>query len=111
MDDFSFDEDSSDALSPEQPASQESQGSAASPGEPKASDSPSPLTPNAAAAAQVQFTSAETESATRAVWSGTVEMGQSFTPSEHLLLQRSAWGSVSWVRVYELAPWLSRWQR
>ncbi|XP_065707009.2 myocardin-related transcription factor B isoform X5 [Patagioenas fasciata] len=52
LDDYSFDEDSSDALSPEQPASQESQGSAASPGEPKASDSPSPLTPNATAAAQ-----------------------------------------------------------
>ncbi|KAF4791983.1 MKL/myocardin-like protein 2 [Turdus rufiventris] len=31
LDDFSFDEDSSDALSPDQPASQESQGSAASP--------------------------------------------------------------------------------
>ncbi|XP_064415098.1 myocardin-related transcription factor B isoform X2 [Latimeria chalumnae] len=41
-----FDEDSSDALSPEQPASQESQSSAASPGEPKVNDSPSPL-PNA----------------------------------------------------------------
>uniref|UniRef100_A0A8C5TM62 Phosphatase and actin regulator n=1 Tax=Malurus cyaneus samueli TaxID=2593467 RepID=A0A8C5TM62_9PASS len=46
LDDFSFDEDSSDALSPDQPASQESQGSAASPGEPKTSDSPSPITPN-----------------------------------------------------------------
>uniref|UniRef100_A0A8C5JSI7 Myocardin related transcription factor B n=1 Tax=Junco hyemalis TaxID=40217 RepID=A0A8C5JSI7_JUNHY len=46
LDDFSFDEDSSDALSPDQPASQESQGSAASPGEPKPSDSPSPITPN-----------------------------------------------------------------
>uniref|UniRef100_A0A7N5KLN6 Myocardin related transcription factor B n=1 Tax=Ailuropoda melanoleuca TaxID=9646 RepID=A0A7N5KLN6_AILME len=42
--DFSFDEDSSDALSPDQPASQESQGSAASPSEPKVSDSPSPVT-------------------------------------------------------------------
>ncbi|XP_053327530.1 myocardin-related transcription factor B isoform X2 [Spea bombifrons] len=40
---FSFDEDSSDALSPEQPASQESQSSAASPGEIKASDSSSPM--------------------------------------------------------------------
>ncbi|XP_073447201.1 myocardin-related transcription factor B isoform X15 [Aquarana catesbeiana] len=40
---FSFDEDSSDALSPEQPASQESQGSAASPGEVKASESASPV--------------------------------------------------------------------
>ncbi|XP_063286365.1 myocardin-related transcription factor B isoform X2 [Pelobates fuscus] len=40
---FSFDEDSSDALSPEQPASQESQSSAASPGEMKASDSSSPM--------------------------------------------------------------------
>lgn len=40
---FSFDEDSSDALSPEQPASQESQGSAASPGEVKASESASPI--------------------------------------------------------------------
>ncbi|NXX42441.1 MKL2 protein, partial [Tricholaema leucomelas] len=47
LDDYSFDEDSSDALSPDQPASQESQGSAASPGEPKPSDSPSPVTPNA----------------------------------------------------------------
>ncbi|KAJ7411086.1 MKL/myocardin-like protein 2 [Willisornis vidua] len=52
LDDFSFDEDSSDALSPDQPASQESQGSAASPGEPKTSDSPSPVTPNAATATQ-----------------------------------------------------------
>ncbi|XP_022372414.1 MKL/myocardin-like protein 2 isoform X3 [Enhydra lutris kenyoni] len=42
--DFSFDEDSSDALSPDQPASQESQGSAASPSEPKVSESPSPVT-------------------------------------------------------------------
>ncbi|NXF86933.1 MKL2 protein, partial [Eubucco bourcierii] len=47
LDDYSFDEDSSDALSPDQPASQESQGSAASPGEPKPTDSPSPVTPNA----------------------------------------------------------------
>ncbi|XP_075755455.1 myocardin-related transcription factor B isoform X3 [Pelodiscus sinensis] len=46
LDDYSFDEDSSDALSPDQPASQESQGSAASPGEPKTSDSPSSVTPN-----------------------------------------------------------------
>ncbi|XP_009681773.1 myocardin-related transcription factor B isoform X7 [Struthio camelus] len=52
LDDYSFDEDSSDALSPDQPASQESQGSTASPGEPKASDSPSPVTPNAATSAQ-----------------------------------------------------------
>ncbi|KAJ6657558.1 hypothetical protein lerEdw1_002273 [Lerista edwardsae] len=44
-DDFSFDEDSSDALSPDQPASQESQGSAASPGEPKTREAPSPITP------------------------------------------------------------------
>ncbi|KFP43612.1 MKL/myocardin-like 2 [Chlamydotis macqueenii] len=52
LDDFSFDEDSSDALSPDQPASQESQGSAASPGEPKTSDSPSPITPNATISTQ-----------------------------------------------------------
>ncbi|KFZ62005.1 MKL/myocardin-like 2, partial [Podiceps cristatus] len=52
LDDYSFDEDSSDALSPDQPASQESQGSAASPGEPKASDSPSPITPNATTSTQ-----------------------------------------------------------
>ncbi|KGL77092.1 MKL/myocardin-like 2 [Tinamus guttatus] len=52
LEDFSFDEDSSDALSPDQPASQESQGSTASPGEPKASDSPSPVTPGAATSAQ-----------------------------------------------------------
>ncbi|NWX78117.1 MKL2 protein, partial [Alca torda] len=52
LDDYSFDEDSSDALSPDQPASQESQGSAASPGEPKTSDSPSPITPNATTSAQ-----------------------------------------------------------
>lgn len=45
LDDFSFDEDSSDALSPDQPASQESQGSAASPGEPKTREAPSPITP------------------------------------------------------------------
>ncbi|XP_072205742.1 myocardin-related transcription factor B isoform X5 [Excalfactoria chinensis] len=52
LDDYSFDEDSSDALSPDQPASQESQGSAASPGEPKTSDSPSPVTPNATTSTQ-----------------------------------------------------------
>ncbi|XP_075021126.1 myocardin-related transcription factor B isoform X4 [Calonectris borealis] len=52
LDDYSFDEDSSDALSPDQPASQESQGSAASPGEPKPSDSPSPITPNATTSTQ-----------------------------------------------------------
>ncbi|XP_077172533.1 myocardin-related transcription factor B isoform X2 [Paroedura picta] len=45
LEDFSFDEDSSDALSPDQPASQESQGSAASPGEPKAREAPSPPKP------------------------------------------------------------------
>ncbi|XP_016051706.1 PREDICTED: MKL/myocardin-like protein 2 [Miniopterus natalensis] len=50
--DFSFDEDSSDALSPDQPASQESQGSAASPSEPRVSESPSPVTTNTPA----QFT-------------------------------------------------------
>nr|XP_060642339.1 myocardin-related transcription factor B isoform X2 [Anolis sagrei ordinatus] len=44
LDDFSFDEDSSDALSPDQPASQESQSSAASPGEPKAREATSPAT-------------------------------------------------------------------
>ncbi|XP_029432230.1 myocardin-related transcription factor B isoform X3 [Rhinatrema bivittatum] len=44
LDAYSFDEDSSDALSPEQPASQESQSSAPSPGEAKTSDSsPSPV--------------------------------------------------------------------
>ncbi|KAM4632011.1 myocardin-related transcription factor B [Discoglossus pictus] len=42
VDALSFDEDSSDALSPEQPASQESQGSAPSPGEIKTCDSSSP---------------------------------------------------------------------
>ncbi|NWW84690.1 MKL2 protein, partial [Rhynochetos jubatus] len=52
LDDYSFDEDSSDALSPDQPASQESQGSAASPGEPKPSDSPSPVTPNTTTSTQ-----------------------------------------------------------
>ncbi|XP_010576781.1 PREDICTED: MKL/myocardin-like protein 2 isoform X4 [Haliaeetus leucocephalus] len=52
LDDYSFDEDSSDALSPDQPASQESQGSAASPGEPKTSDSPSPVTPTATTSTQ-----------------------------------------------------------
>ncbi|XP_023560147.1 MKL/myocardin-like protein 2 isoform X2 [Octodon degus] len=51
--DFSFDEDSSDALSPDQPASQESQGSVASPSEPKVSESPSPVTTNTPS----QFTS------------------------------------------------------
>ncbi|XP_047694201.1 myocardin-related transcription factor B isoform X2 [Prionailurus viverrinus] len=51
--DFSFDEDSSDALSPDQPASQDSQGSAASPTEPKVSESPSPVTTSTPA----QFTS------------------------------------------------------
>nr|XP_008120349.2 PREDICTED: MKL/myocardin-like protein 2 isoform X1 [Anolis carolinensis] len=44
LDDFSFDEDSSDALSPDQPASQESQGSAPSPGEAKAREAASPAT-------------------------------------------------------------------
>uniref|UniRef100_A0A8C0J8Z8 Myocardin related transcription factor B n=1 Tax=Chelonoidis abingdonii TaxID=106734 RepID=A0A8C0J8Z8_CHEAB len=52
LDDYSFDEDSSDALSPDQPASQESQGSAASPGEPKTSDSPSSVTPNTTSTTQ-----------------------------------------------------------
>ncbi|KFO86217.1 MKL/myocardin-like 2 [Buceros rhinoceros silvestris] len=55
LDDYSFDEDSSDALSPDQPASQESQesqSSAASPSEPKPSDSPSPVTPNATTSTQ-----------------------------------------------------------
>ncbi|NXJ74862.1 MKL2 protein, partial [Trogon melanurus] len=52
LDDYSFDEDSSDALSPDQPASQESQGSAASPGEAKPSDSPSPVTPNVTTSTQ-----------------------------------------------------------
>ncbi|XP_040829237.1 myocardin-related transcription factor B isoform X2 [Ochotona curzoniae] len=52
--DFSFDEDSSDALSPDQPASQESQGSAASPSEPKVNDSPSSVT----ASTPAQFPSA-----------------------------------------------------
>ncbi|KFV50715.1 MKL/myocardin-like 2 [Gavia stellata] len=46
LDDYSFDEDSSDALSPDQPASQESQG------EPKTNDSPSPITPNATTSTQ-----------------------------------------------------------
>lgn len=50
---FSFDEDSSDALSPDQPASQESQGSAASPSELKVSASPPPVT----ASTPAQFTS------------------------------------------------------
>lgn len=59
LEDYSFDEDSSDALSPDQPASQESQGSAASPGEPKPSDSPSPVIPNTISAAQVQFLMSE----------------------------------------------------
>ncbi|XP_055453721.1 myocardin-related transcription factor B isoform X5 [Psammomys obesus] len=48
---FSFDEDSSDALSPDQPASQESQGSVASPSEPKVSASPPPVTANTPAQA------------------------------------------------------------
>ncbi|XP_074867245.1 myocardin-related transcription factor B isoform X1 [Carettochelys insculpta] len=52
LEDYSFDEDSSDALSPEQPASQESQGSAASPGEPKTSDSPLLATPNTTSTTQ-----------------------------------------------------------
>uniref|UniRef100_A0A286XNU1 Myocardin related transcription factor B n=1 Tax=Cavia porcellus TaxID=10141 RepID=A0A286XNU1_CAVPO len=54
--DFSFDEDSSDALSPDPPASQESQGSVASPSEPKVSESPAPVTTNSPA----QFTSVST---------------------------------------------------
>ncbi|XP_074821533.1 myocardin-related transcription factor B isoform X6 [Natator depressus] len=52
LDDYSFDEDSSDALSPDQPASQESQGSAASPGEPKTRDSPSSVTANTTSTTQ-----------------------------------------------------------
>ncbi|KAI1896031.1 hypothetical protein AGOR_G00090610 [Albula goreensis] len=43
LDVYTFDEDSSDAFSPEQPASQESQSSAASPGEPKMTEASSPL--------------------------------------------------------------------
>ncbi|XP_038273870.1 myocardin-related transcription factor B isoform X5 [Dermochelys coriacea] len=62
LDDYSFDEDSSDALSPDQPASQESQGSAASPGEPKTSDSPSSVTPNTTSTTQyLSLTSAVPE--------------------------------------------------
>lgn len=38
-----FDEDSGDALSPDQPASQDSQGSAASPGDIRLPETPSPL--------------------------------------------------------------------
>uniref|UniRef100_A0A8C6XRZ9 Myocardin related transcription factor B n=1 Tax=Naja naja TaxID=35670 RepID=A0A8C6XRZ9_NAJNA len=45
LDEFSFDEDSSDALSPDQPGSQESPGSTASPGEPKTKETPSPVPP------------------------------------------------------------------
>lgn len=75
LDDYSFDEDSSDALSPDQPASQESQGSAASPGEPKPSDSPSPVTPNAATSTQVQFLNVETKYSQYGFWSGTIETG------------------------------------
>ncbi|KAI4876487.1 hypothetical protein NFI96_010586 [Prochilodus magdalenae] len=41
-----FDEDSGDAFSPEQPGSQESHGSAASPGDPKPVETTSPLTNN-----------------------------------------------------------------
>ncbi|XP_073218491.1 myocardin-related transcription factor B isoform X5 [Lepidochelys kempii] len=62
LDDYSFDEDSSDALSPDQPASQESQGSAASPGEPKTRDSPSSVTPNTTSTTQyLSLTSAVPE--------------------------------------------------
>ncbi|KAG5854410.1 hypothetical protein ANANG_G00037540 [Anguilla anguilla] len=43
LDVYTFDEDSSDAFSPEQPASQESQNSAASPGEAKVVEASSPL--------------------------------------------------------------------
>ncbi|KAJ8413629.1 hypothetical protein AAFF_G00081360 [Aldrovandia affinis] len=43
LDVYTFDEDSSDAFSPEQPASQESQSSAASPGESKLTEASSPL--------------------------------------------------------------------
>ncbi|KAJ8363859.1 hypothetical protein SKAU_G00126900 [Synaphobranchus kaupii] len=43
LDVYTFDDDSSDAFSPEQPASQESQNSAASPGEPKLAEASSPL--------------------------------------------------------------------
>uniref|UniRef100_A0A8C8R546 Myocardin related transcription factor B n=1 Tax=Pelusios castaneus TaxID=367368 RepID=A0A8C8R546_9SAUR len=52
LDDYSFDEDSSDALSPDQPASQESQSSTASPGEPKTSDSLSSVSPNTTSTTQ-----------------------------------------------------------
>ncbi|XP_037767531.1 myocardin-related transcription factor B isoform X6 [Chelonia mydas] len=62
LDDYSFDEDSSDALSPDQPASQESQGSAASPGEPKTRDSPSSVTANTTSTTQyLSLTSAVPE--------------------------------------------------
>ncbi|KPP77204.1 MKL/myocardin-like protein 2-like, partial [Scleropages formosus] len=43
LDMYPFEEDSSDALSPEQPASQESQGSAPSPGEPRPVEASPPL--------------------------------------------------------------------
>lgn len=43
LEDFPIDEDSGDALSPEQPASQESQSSAASPGDVRTMEEPPPL--------------------------------------------------------------------
>lgn len=109
LDDFSFDEDSSDALSPDQPASQESQGSAASPGEPKPSDSPSPITPNAATSTQVQFLNVKIFPVRFLVWhcrSGACIQ----TEWIHLLLQRAVWDSLFCLGVSGVEPWLSWWQ-
>ncbi|XP_041133473.1 myocardin-related transcription factor B-like isoform X2 [Polyodon spathula] len=57
---YLFDEDSSDALSPEQPASQESQSSAASPGEHKIREASSPL-PNSSLQYCPQFSQPTSE--------------------------------------------------
>ncbi|KAJ7305782.1 hypothetical protein JRQ81_010148 [Phrynocephalus forsythii] len=61
LEELSFDEDSSDALSPDQPASQESQGSAASPGEPKTREASSPATPTSSTTQYSKLTSSAPE--------------------------------------------------
>uniref|UniRef100_A0ABM5F0M8 Myocardin-related transcription factor B isoform X2 n=1 Tax=Pogona vitticeps TaxID=103695 RepID=A0ABM5F0M8_9SAUR len=61
LEELSFDEDSSDALSPDQPASQESQGSAASPGEPKTREATSPATPTSSSTQHSALTSSVPE--------------------------------------------------
>ncbi|GAB0196691.1 myocardin-related transcription factor B [Grus japonensis] len=101
LDDYSFDEDSSDALSPDQPASQESQGSAASPGELKTSDSPSPITPNAATSTQerngipIEWNSSEKEKYRTPLLPMKKKRGNLGTLPQEKTEEEESWGAVA----------------